>query len=331
MKGSSILTIGAVVLLAACSDGNGISEDKSGNNNGGGGAGGATSITSANALVVTRITYESALTAGVAAEFSGATGIVSVRPSVISKIDGSFATAITTRTASGNVPIPPTVEGCLEGGTTTLSGEIADPITPAFTQGDYFDIVYANCNDGFSTVNGSLYYVVDAFSGDLLSGQYDLTMTATFTDFQIATAADTIVSNGDVTVRLNSLQFPFVTASTSGDSLTVDANQSSHSLTNFAGFFTQDVDAAPSPFNQGSLGTIDSTDLPGIIDYSTPVEFVGFVGEYPSEGEFLVVAENSSVRLIALDNVNIQLEVDTDGNGTVDEVINSTWAELEDS
>ena len=330
MKSASILTLGAVALLAACSDGNGITEDKSGNNNNGG-AGGATSITAANAMVVTRITYESALSAGVAAEFSGVTGIVAARPGPVSKIDGSFATEISARTAAGNVPIPPTVEGCLEGGTTTISGEIFDPFTPTFTPDDYFDIIYASCDDGFTVIDGSLFYVVDAFAGDLASGQYDLTMTATFTDFQIATAEDTLVSNGDVTVRLNSLQLPFISASTSGVSLTVDGNSFSHTLTNFSGFYSQDVEAVPSPFSQGSLGTIDSTQLPGTIDYSTPVEFTGFDGQYPSEGEFLVVAANSSVRLIALDNVNIQLEVDTNGDNEVDEVINSTWAELEGS
>ena len=58
MKSSLILTLGAVSLLAACSDGNGISEDQSGNNNGNGngnGAGGDAGITTANALTVTNI------------------------------------------------------------------------------------------------------------------------------------------------------------------------------------------------------------------------------------------------------------------------------------
>jgi hypothetical protein len=332
MKCSLIFTLGAVALLTACSDGNGLTEDRSNNNNGNGGAGGDTGITAENAMTVAKITYDSALSAGIAAEFSGATNPIAASPvGPVLKIDGSFATAMAPSAETGNVPIPPTVEPCLDGGTSTTSGEIADPFTPAFTPGDFFDIVFENCNDGFSTINGSLYYVVDEFTGDLLFGEYDLTMTATFTDFQIQTSTDTLVNNGDVTVQLNSLQYPTISAGTSGDSLTVDGNNFSHTLTNFSGIYSQNVEAVPSPFSQGSSGTIDSTLLPGIVDYSSPVIFTGFDGEYPSEGEFLVVGANSSVRLVAVDNVNIEIRVDTDGDGVVDETIQTTWAALEGS
>jgi hypothetical protein len=64
------------------------------------------------------------------------------------------------------------------------------------------------------------------------------------------------------------------------------------------------------------------------VSYSTPVTFEGFDLDYPGTGEFLVEGDNSSARLIAIDNVNVRIEVDTDGNGTVDETINTTWAEL---
>jgi hypothetical protein len=335
MKSSRILTLGAVALLAACSDGNGFTEDKSGNNNNGGGAGNG-SITVANAMAVTKITFESALVAGIAAEFTGGTGVLAVdpgpsvalQPRSIDKLNSGFAAAISPNAASAYVPIPPTVENCLEGGTTTLSGEIADPFTPVFTPGDYFDIVYSNCNDGFSTVNGALLYTVDSFVGDL-AGFYDLTMTATFTDFQVANSEDTLVSNGDVTVRLNSLNYPLVSADTSGTSLTVDGNNFTMTMTNFAGFYSQDVEAVPSPFSQGSSGTMNNSLLPNIVDYSTPEAFTGFDGEYPSNGEFFVMAPNSSARLVAVDNVAIQILIDTNGDGVIDETINSTWAELD--
>ncbi|MGI9201544.1 MAG: hypothetical protein ACR2QL_10825, partial [Woeseiaceae bacterium] len=152
MNRSLIFILSALTLLAACSDGNGITEDQSGNNNGngGGGAGGDAGITAANAMVVTKVTYESALSAGVAAEFSGVTGAVAVELSPVSKIDGSFATSIVGNSSTGNVPIPPTVENCLVSGISTTSGEIADPFTPTFTPGDYFDVVFASCDDGFS-------------------------------------------------------------------------------------------------------------------------------------------------------------------------------------
>jgi len=330
MKSSLILTLSAISLLTACDGGNGFTEDKDGNNNGNG-AGGDAGITSANALVVTKVTYQTALATGAAAELSGGTGLLASAPSPTAKIDGSFATANVIDATTASIPIPPTVESCPEGGTTTLSGDIADPLTPTLTPNDFFDIAYTMCDDGFSVIDGNLFYVVDAFAGDLLNGIYDLTMTASFTDFQVATAEDTLVSNGDVTVRLNTLQIPLVAADVSGTSLSIDGISSSQTLTNFASSHSQEVGQIPSPYSRSSSGTLNSTLLPGVVSYSTPVTFAGFDADYPSSGEFLIAGESSSARLIAIDNVNIRVEVDADGDGVVDDTIETTWAALDAS
>ena len=334
MRSSLIFTLSAVALLAACSDGNGISEDQSGNNNGngGGGAGGDAGITAANAVVVTRVTYESALSAGVAAEFSGVTGVVAVELSPISKIDGSFATSNVGNSSTGNVPIPPTAENCLVSGISTRSPvksqiRLRRHLRKATTSTFCFQNVMTALVSSTAACTTSLTHSVAI----CCFGTYDLTMTATLTDFQVTTAEDSLLSNGDVTVRLNSAQLPTVAAETSGTSLTVDGNNHSVLMTNFAGSYSQDVETVPSPFSQSSSGTMDNTLLPGVVDYSTPVAFTGFDGEYPSAGEFLVVGENSSARLVAQDNVNIIIQVDADGDGEVDSTIETTWAELEGS
>jgi hypothetical protein len=84
----------------------------------------------------------------------------------------------------------------------------------------------------------------------------------------------------------------------------------------------------PSPYTSSASGTLDSTQLAGIIRYSTPVIFSGFDSDYPSSGEFLVSGAGSSLRLIAIDNVNVTIELDTNGDGTVDETLQTTWVEL---
>jgi hypothetical protein len=72
-----------------------------------------------------------------------------------------------------------------------------------------------------------------------------------------------------------------------------------------------------------SSGTLDSSVLAGVINYSTPVTFQGFDFDYPSSGEFLVTSGTSSLRLIALDSVNVRIEINNDG---VIEIIDTTWA-----
>ena len=43
----------------------------------------------------------------------------------------------------------------------------------------------------------------------------------------------------------------------------------------------------------------------------------------------LITGNDSSARVIAIDNVNVRIEVDANGDGTVDATIDTTWAELD--
>jgi hypothetical protein len=329
MNRSLLATLSTLSLISACSSGNGFSEDQ-GDNNNGGNNNNTGEITSANAVQVTKVTYQSAQATGSAGEYSGGTGLISSAPATVAKIDGSFLTSSKPSSSNASIPIPPAVEECPAGGTMTLSGDIADPLTPTLTPGDFFNLVYVACDDGFAVVDGNLFYEVDAFSNDsdLLAGTYDLSMSATFTDFQIMTADDTLLSNGDVTVRLNTLAAPIVLTETSGASLTVDGDLGSQTLTSFASSFSQDTGVQPSPYTQSSSGTLSTTLLSGVVSYTTPVEFAGFDADYPGTGEFLVTGATSSARLVVVDNVNINIEVDSDGDGVVDDTIVTTWAEF---
>jgi hypothetical protein len=101
-------------------------------------------------------------------------------------------------------------------------------------------------------------------------------------------------------------------------------------MTNFVSLHAQ-TGLEPFPYTQTSSGTLNSTLLSGVVSYATPVDFEGSGLDYPDVGEFLVTGSNSSSRLTAIDNVNVRIDIDTDGNGTTDETIDTTWAALEGS
>lgn len=285
-------------------------------------------ITAANAANATGVAYEAALMSAGLGDLSADSGLLASGPGDVSKLDGSFGTYSKTGDQA-QVPIPPQTEPCAVNGSLTISGDIEDPFTPTLTAGDFFTVDFDMCDDGLGEVtDGMLDFVVDAFSGDFAGGLFDLTMTLTLTDLQVTTADDVITSNGGASISLNTLDAPAVSASVSGTSLTIDSNSSSETLTNFVSNQAIDAGVSPSPYALAMSGTLDSTQLSGIVSYSTPVTFEGFDLDYPGTGEFLVEGDNSSARLIAIDNVNVRIEVDTDGNGTVDETINTTWAEL---
>ena len=208
-----------------------------------------------------------------------------------------------------------------------MSGDIADPFT--LTVGDTFTVDADACDDGLGEVlDGLMTLTVSEFTGDLFLGTYLLGMDATLEALQVTTIDDVISSTGDTSVALDTTDLLFVSASVSGTSMTTSSNASTETLSNFSTAQAVDAGAAQTPYTLISSGSVDSSLLSGVVTYSTPLQFQGFGVDFPHTGELLVTGANSSARLVAIDNVDVRIDLDNDGNGTVDEMINTTWAAL---
>jgi hypothetical protein len=295
-------------------------------------------ITSNNAMQVSKITYEAALESQQLGNAGGGGLFIASAQGGVAKIDTNLVNSVKTGNSSSGsqVPIPPEIIPCAVSGTQTISGDIADPITPTLTPGDFFQLAFNACDEGLGEVtNGTMRMDIDAFSGDLLSGLTSMTVTVTLTSLQISifenqstTPTDVFTSNGGATLTIDATSLPFVSTSINGESLVVDTSASSESQTNFLSTLTVDGNLLPSPYTTSASGTLDSTQLAGIIRYSNPFMFEGLGSDYPSSGEFLVEGLGSSLRLIADNNVDVRILIDLGADGTIDETIVTTWAEL---
>ena len=284
-------------------------------------------IDSSNGQFVARATYLAALQSGDMAGLVGNSGLVSSSDGGFNKPGARNALSKPLAAAVSSIPFGPETLPCDVSGSITVSGNLADPTT--LSAGDVINIDADNCNDGLGeTTDGVIGFTVDAISGDFLSALYDLTMSLDITNFQVTTAEDVLTTNGDTTVRLNTLNTPAVLASVSGLSLTADSNTQSRTLTNYLTEQTLDAGQTPSPYTMDSSGTLNSSELGGVVDYATEVIFQGFDNDYPSSGELLVSGDNSSVRLTAIDNVNVQVDIDNNGDDVIDETIVTTWDAL---
>ena len=197
--------------------------------------------------------------------------------------------------------------------------------------GDTILSEYAACIDVVGeTIDGTIDSAVDAFEGSIL-GAYDMTMTMTFTDFQVATAEDVFTANGDGTATLNTLTPLYLETSISGNSITTDSNSATETLTAYSSAQTFDARVSPSPYTITGAGTLDSTRLSGVVSYSTETTFTGFNADYPTGGALLVAGDTSSARLIAeMNGIDVTIEIysNTTGTDMPDDTIMTTWAEL---
>lgn len=328
MNRTALLSIAALFLISACGGGSGGGRVESPDP--------SLEITSNNAMQVATIAYEASLESQQLGDAGGGFFFIGSVPSVFSKSDGSLATSAKTGGSVSQVPIPPETIPCAVSGSTTISGEIKDPIGGILTAGDFFQFEYTMCDDGLGEVkNGIVRTDIDAFNGDLLSELFSMTLTFTLDNFQVSifenqstVPTDVLTSNGSVTISTDTTNQSVWSTTINGESFVVDTNASSESLTNFASALTLNASIFPSPYTTTASGTLDSTRLAGVIRYSNPVMFEGFGSDYPSSGEFLVEGLGSTLRLIADNNVDVRILIDVDADGTVDETINTTWASL---
>ena len=284
-------------------------------------------LTPANAQTAAKVSYAAAIGSGELTDVGGSIGLSAGAPGAQAKFSAAAWNSGFLVNVMQKIPFGPDTLPCADSGTMTLSGDIADPLT--LSAGDTFQVVFSACDDGFGeVVDGTLNYTVSAFAGDLLTGRYVLGMDAILTNFQVTTAADVMTSNGDTSVTLDTMVAPFVSSTVAGNSMTVDTNSSSETLSGYSYNQTVDAGVSPSPYTMTAQGTLDSSQLAAVVSYMTPVMFEGFGVDYPDSGELLVTGNNSSVRLVAIDNVNVRIDIDNDGNGSVDESINTTWAAL---
>ncbi len=284
-------------------------------------------ITSANAQAASAKAWQAANDSASYAELAGTGGIISSSPGGFTKVS-AVSSGWLPRVLE-KIPFGPETFACLVSGTVTYSGDIADATT--LTAGDVVNAEFDACDDGAGAViDGALSMTIDAFSGDLAGGAYAITLTIELSDFQASVGNEAEVANGAITVSLDTTSLPVITASVGGDGLTVDANAATFSLTNFLAQQSVDTEPFIPTFTFVASGTLDTSELPGSVTYTTPTEFEGLAGEYPYAGALRVAGENSAARLVAIDNVNVRIDVDADGDGNYESNIDTTWSELDD-
>ncbi|MCU7851053.1 MAG: hypothetical protein KZQ80_02450 [Candidatus Thiodiazotropha sp. (ex Monitilora ramsayi)] len=297
------------------------------------------SITTANAKTVSAATLDSIDTV------QGATSGADFLPAVsINGQPGSFnypdfftrqldRFSVVESMSSGNVSgvAISGVDNCSGGGTVSVSGNIFT--TGSLTAGDTISLVFNNCIHLGDVANGSMSMTITQISpGYDGNPPYTLGINVVLSGFSVNASGFVITSNGDLAMLTDEDLSDNINMILSGTSLTATAGGQSEMLRNYR--YEIMANLIGGPFSFSLQGTFASTRINGAISYSTITPFTGndLVGTGEATiGELHITtsADNSQAWLIAQpDGINVQIDIDLDGDNTVDNTVMTTWTEL---
>jgi hypothetical protein len=217
-----------------------------------------------------------------------------------------------------------------DAGETTATWNDADN-NLIISTGDTFDVVFDMCflADTGTTLNGATSFTNIVVSGDpsFQIAPWGLAMTFSFDNLSGMDGAGTAIIDGDLDLDLSSNDNVVLNLSVGTASLTVQQSGISETLSEFV--LTETVDLNALTQTLSASGILTSTLLEGSVTFETLQDFFVIGDDNPSAGQLLISDSNSSVLVTVLDNISVQLQIDLDLDGMIDETMVVTWAELD--
>ena len=302
---------------------------------GGGGSSaptGTVPLTTANATAVAGTAIDSS--EGILSLANGGAGVFNVTAEGADTSVGSFDLAGFARQHLTDLLLPSDVARAIHTETTNCDGggslvqvwnDADDNNQPS--PGDSFELQFTGCSDGDgSFLTGRVILDQLAISGDPSGGGFSIGMRMTFDQVQVSDGTDTATLNGSLQVFLavtgDEVAFRLDIAVTlDGNGVAFGAGTSIALTSNTAtGDYTFEAD-----------GSFTDDELGGSIVYDTTEAFRGNEAqEYASSGTMVIRgANNTSITIVVLDVQQVRLDVDSDGDGQVDDSMTVTWQQLD--
>lgn len=215
-------------------------------------------------------------------------------------------------------------ENCTNGGSFSFTLNDADDNQDLST-GDSVSATFNNCTETGTVLNGVISINNLVISGDPLSPPYSLQLTIQANNFSVTENSETASLNGAMTLSQSTGDGVSFTNTISGTSIALSETGGSATLSAFQLSSTENGAAYTFDIN----ATVSSNDIGGAVTIVTDATFQGVDPNDPFTGQATITgANNSSVTLIAIDEVNVRLLVDENGDGATDTTIDTTWASL---
>jgi hypothetical protein len=199
----------------------------------------------------------------------------------------------------------------------------------ALSNGDAVSATFAQCKDSATTtINGAIAITLTGTPTDT-----QFSASANFQSVVVTDNAVTSTISGTVTVAENDM--PTVTETTlsvgnSGLTASTASTGYNDSVSFASGFVIRTDESSSGSVSVSLSGTMTAQSLAGSITISTPQPVVEGSGDsYPSSGQVIITgASGSAVRATVLDNTQVRLELDANGDGTYESTSTVAWTAL---
>jgi hypothetical protein len=217
---------------------------------------------------------------------------------------------------------------CAVFGTVDIDLTVANPLT--LSEGDVFGFMFTSCNQGTGTVaSGGMAVTITALEGDFAAGEFLLGMSLEVTALSITENGDETSATGIISIEIDTTMPPIRTVTVSVGALASTSGGMTEVITNMTVTISQDDSMFPTGVTVETSFTVSSPRIGGDIVVSTSIALQSSGAEYPFVGELRIMAAgNSVIILIALGGDSVRLEIDIDGDGAMDDSVDTTWDEI---
>jgi hypothetical protein len=165
-----------------------------------------------------------------------------------------------------------------------------------------------------------------------LTPPYTLGVDVIFTSYSISADNLVITSDGDMSMLLSEDVADNMRLVYSGNSITTSDSGVVETLTSYR--YDMEANDISGDYSLDMQGTINSTEIGGSVSFDTLTTFTGndyVANSNPTAGVLLITGtDNSQARVTAMsDGINVQIEIDADGDGLYETTTMTTWTELE--
>jgi len=220
----------------------------------------------------------------------------------------------------------------------TGSGNLVlnDVGAPGLSTGDSASMTFYACvfdGDGIPiTMNGNLSFTATEVTGTA-PGPFSYALTCSFDSYSVSVLGITVIVNGGFTLELSSADGDAFQSVVHGDYFSVYAQAGAQAFSGTISNFRLERNFTESTgaYLVDMQATVAGSEIGGEATFESTIPFTGTDPNDPDAGTLVVTgAAGATATLVALNNVDVQILVDLDGDTVTDATILTTWAVLND-